>query len=684
MNHAATSGLLSPSDIADLAGVTRAAVSNWRTRHQDFPPAREGSDANPLFDREEVVQWLKASGRTIKTTSPGAQIWPVINALRGAHSPSEATTLVLLLATIKKASAETGEKANPYQKLLDAPATERESVVDEVTRWIVAQPGLSFVEPLEVNFDWSSDEVWAVVTMIGQLETNALAEMVDYCLERGQQWQGRAGGDYGEFNSPVSQLLVELAAPHGPQIYDPACGLGTVLVSLGERKPNLELIGHDISGAALSVMAQRAYLRNVKISLAEADVLLADPDSALRANAVVAQPPLVARWDAPAALTDPRFRFGVPPRNNADMAWIQHAMAHLAPEGTAYVVTSLATAFRGGIDATIRRELVNAGCVEAVVALPSRLQQGSSLPLVLWKLRPAESPDSGTDVLFINANELKQRDLVDVVVSALQRISPSASQGPEAPLARVPIAEILAEEANLTPNRWIQRALIDPAEIRERYSRGLVEAERQLSTPFPDLVPQLRALELAESTVVTIAELRDRGVLETRVGRVRIPYGSDDVPANLVRARDVRSGALPVLDNTTSVIGTEAEHLTKPNDVIVARVGDPMALVDPSGGFLPDQTVDVITINRPDLLNAEFLAAVISGLWNAADLSTGSHAMARVRVGSLEVPLVALDVQERLADAIRTIRQTRRQAEILAELTTTIEANLLEMLRYEA
>lgn len=98
--------LVAPSDIAEMAGVSRAAVSNWRKRNDDFPDPVGGTPAKPLFARAEVVAWLNSRDYQVREDSGEGLVWAALNALRGTLQPDESAQLLLALACARKLSSE--------------------------------------------------------------------------------------------------------------------------------------------------------------------------------------------------------------------------------------------------------------------------------------------------------------------------------------------------------------------------------------------------------------------------------------------------------------------------------------------------------------------------------------------------------------------------------------------------
>ena len=102
------------------------------------------------------------------------------------------------------------------------------------------------------------------------------------------------------------------------------------------------MVGHDINVRAIRIARMRSFLHELDAEFECADVLLEDPAPDLQADTVVAEPPFGMDWSRSQNIADSRWAFGIPPANNSELAWLQHAIAHLNPDGSAYVVTSVA------------------------------------------------------------------------------------------------------------------------------------------------------------------------------------------------------------------------------------------------------------------------------------------------------------------------------------------------------
>lgn len=639
-------GLVSPSDIADIAGVSRGAVSNWRKRTKTFPEPVAGTPSKPLFSRKEVTDWLERHASKTKNESvrPKAgdtgemDVWSALNLLRERLSADDAAELVLSLAVARKTGDETP---------VEAPN--------------VAAQTLALVKEA-----------------VDRVDAPGLGAAVDFTLERLARSQGKVGADFGFVGSRTTTLLANLAAARpGGVLYDPACGIAAALVEsvrLGGRPTRL--VGHDINQRALWIAAQRAELHDVDIELTLTDVLSEDIDPSLRADVILLEPPFGLRLDASRRLTDARFDFGAPPRSSADTAWLQHAIAHLSDAGRAYVLSPAGTLFRGGEEGRIRTELVRHGCVEAIVGLPGKLLPHTSIPLALWVLRRPVAEAAIEHVLFIDGAE---------TVSPEHNVSAwltDADARESVPHVDVAITDVLAAESVLTPQRWVDRTEREPLDVANAYLQGWVA----INDTMKKLQNVLKSFEhfaaFSKSRVMTVGELIDQGVLDLRMGRPKDRY--EDAPEEL---QERMATASDVRDGTLRELGIDSEYddypeLTWEGDVLVTTMNTIRARVDEAGGHLPSTGVYRLRVLDRDVLSPGYLATALSGSWN--ERFQGGSTIQRASIKDLEVPLVPVSEQRDIQLAVLSIQLLHEQSAHLAEEASTVGTALLDAVRYNA
>lgn len=630
-------GQVSPSDIADIADLSRGAVSNWRKRADDFPKPIAGTDAKPLFSRQEVIKWLEARGK-LKQDAGDTDVWAALNLLRDSLSADQATKLVLSLAVARKTGVSDG---------IELPD------VDQAT-------------------------VARVQEAIERVDINELASAADSALKRLARSQGKVGADLGFIGSRTTTLLANLAASLlGGVLYDPACGIGAALleaVSLGARPTRI--VGHDINERALRIASGRAVLHGVDVDLTMTNVLFEDVAPSLRADVIILEPPFGLRLESSARFTDMRFEFGVPPRGSADTAWLQHVVSHLAESGQGYVLSPTSMLSEYGEERAIRTELVRRGCVAAIVGLPGKLLPHKPIPLALWVLRRPSKTPASERILFIDASE----EVAPENRTAAWLTDPAARE--DIPHVEVPIADVLAAQSVLTPQRWVDQTDRDPEEVTHAYLKGR-QGISDTMVRLQNVVSSFEHFATAtKARVMTVGELADQGVLDIRAGRPAERYvdAPDELRLRIVTVVDIRDGTL-------TAIGLDDKYdnypeLTQEGDVLATTMDDIRARVDSAGGHLPSMGVFRLRTLDRDVLSPAYLAIALTGSWNER-LQDGSFKQ-RAPIRDLEVPLVPKADQVNIQLAVLSASLLHDDAIKLATEATAVATALLDAVRYNA
>ena len=252
---------------------------------------------------------------------------------------------------------------------------------------------------------------------------DVLGRVYEYFLSQFASAEGKKGG---EFYTPrcIVKLLVEMLQPYEGRVYDPCCGSSGMFVQSIEfikahatgngnagRKPRSAVTGLSIYGQESNYTTWRLAKMNLAIrgiegQIAHGDTFHNDRHPDLKADFILANPPFnVSDWGGERLTEDQRWRFGAPPKGNANFAWLQHMVHHLAPQGTAGIVLangSMSSAQSG--EGAIRKNLLEAGLVDCMVALPGQLFYSTQIPACLWFL--ARNRGRREEVLFIDARTL--------------------------------------------------------------------------------------------------------------------------------------------------------------------------------------------------------------------------------------------------------------------------------------
>lgn len=669
--------LIRPSDIAGLAGVSPSAVANWRERQRDtFPKLAGGTMARPLYDYDEVVKWLHANGKNVRETTTSDLLWSAMASLRGVLEPEQFGRLVLTLLVVRKLTFANEAVAGLWANVRKGPSSAGDVVTELLDRVSVVAP-----EARELlDLDWTrsglrTEHVRHVTDVIDSMAARDLATAASAVVARVVRSQARRGGASGAIDSVSAQVLATLAVrsnlvdekvhaglhaampkvlrllspvPEINSAYDPACGISETHFTLHSVRPNARLVGREIDQGVLMVARQRAFLENIDVDLARADTLQADPWPEGRADAVVAEPPFGIKLADKLPDWDKRWQFGTPNGSASDFAWLQDAIAHTAPQGRAYVLQPGGPLFRGGLAGSIRRGLVRAGCVEAVIALPPNIVTYTSIPLFVWVLRPISAPtESVTFIGVTRTGEIRSTD--------------------------VAIADLLGEQnVNLTPDFWLADIALDDVDFAveaRAAERHLIES---LGSLFSVGTVEIPAIDFAGTRVLKVGDL-----LKIRRGSV-IPGEKGVVPPGTIRPSHVREG-LPKNGHGGDVAA--ASRLTRPGDVLVTTQHSLQAIVDPDGGHAVSNQVSILTINE-DVARPAYVAAALVGSWNQK-FQRGSVTKS-ANVKDLEIPVPSLDIQDHIVAALDLAESARRAAEEAAAAATELTGSLLNAVRYGA
>jgi type I restriction enzyme M protein len=248
---------------------------------------------------------------------------------------------------------------------------------------------------------------------------DVLGRVYEYFIKEFARAEGHRGG---EFYTPavVTRLLVEMLEPYHGRVLDPACGsCGLFIQSArfveahGGRREEIAVYGQEMNQATRRIGLMNLAIHGLSGDIRLGDSLVNDQHSSLKADFVVANPPFNAkRWGAAQTAGDARWVYGEPPNVNANFAWVQHFLHHVAPNGRAgFVLANGSLTATSNGEGEIRERLVRGGTVDCVVALPPKLFYTTAIPACLWFLdrsRPARAVDEprARETLFIDARRL--------------------------------------------------------------------------------------------------------------------------------------------------------------------------------------------------------------------------------------------------------------------------------------
>jgi type I restriction enzyme M protein len=238
-----------------------------------------------------------------------------------------------------------------------------------------------------------------IISNIGFNESAAkskdvLGRVYEYFLGKFASAEGKGGG---EFYTPqcVVQVLVAMLEPYKGRVFDPCCGSGGMFVSSekfveehGGRVGDIAVYGQESNYTTWKLARMNLAIRGIDANLGprNADSFRQDLHPDLKADFILANPPFnMSDWGGENLRADVRWKFGMPPVNNANYAWIQHFIHHLSPVGVAgFVLANGSMSTQTSNEGEIRKALIEADLVDCMVALPGQLFFTTQIPVCLW------------------------------------------------------------------------------------------------------------------------------------------------------------------------------------------------------------------------------------------------------------------------------------------------------------
>src|SRR5664280_1637862 len=250
---------------------------------------------------------------------------------------------------------------------------------------------------------------------------DVLGRVYEYFLAQFASAEGKKGG---QFYTPshVVRILVEMLAPYKGRVYDPCCGSGGMFVSSEKfieahsgKLGDISIYGQESNYTTWRLAKMNLAIRGIDAQIAHGDTFHNDKNPDLKADYVLANPPFNdSDWRGELLKNDKRWVYGAPPASNANYAWVQHFIYHLAPTGLAgFVLANGSMSSNQSGEGEIRKAIIEADLVDCMVALPGQLFYSTQIPVCLWFLARNKSADAKRgfrdrrkQTLFIDARKL--------------------------------------------------------------------------------------------------------------------------------------------------------------------------------------------------------------------------------------------------------------------------------------
>lgn len=337
---------------------------------------------------------------------------------------------------------------------------------------------------------------------------DVLGHVFEYFLGEFALAEGKKGGQFYTPRSVV-ELLVEMLEPYKGRVFDPCCGSGGMFVQSEKfvedhqgKVNDISIYGQESNQTTWRLAKMNLAIRGIDSSQVKWNnegSFLNDAHKDLKADYIIANPPFnVSDWSGDLLRTDGRWQYGTPPTGNANYAWIQHFLYHLAPSGQAgFVLAKGALTSKSGGEGDIRKALIEADLIDCIVNLPAKLFLNTQIPASLWFMSRNRSNgkfrNRSGEILFIDARnlghlinrrtrELSKEDIAQIAETYHNWRNPDGNyEDIKGFCASAPKGRVAELDYVLTPGRYVGLAEEeDDFDFTERFTSLKAEFEAQL------------------------------------------------------------------------------------------------------------------------------------------------------------------------------------------------------------
>ena len=439
----------------------RYVSSRFEARYLQLVEEGYGFEDDRDFYSEENIFWVPQEAR-----------WDTIAA--AAHSPEIGMTIDNAMRAIEREN-DTLKDVLP-----------KDYAKPELDKRVLGE-----VVDLFTNLDMGS----------AQESTDLLGRTYEYCIANFAAYEGTKGGEFYTPASVVKTLVAILKPFENCRVYDPCCGSGGMFVQSARfieehsgRRDAISVYGQESNSDTWKMAKINMAIRGISADFGKhhADTFHNDLHKTLKADFILANPPFnLSGWGQEKLQDDVRWKYGTPPAGNANFAWIQHMIHHLAPNGKiGLVLANGAVSSQQSGEGDIRRNIIEADLVEGIVALPTQLFYSVTIPVTLWFISKDKKQKGKT--LFIDARKMgtmidrKHRDFSDEDIARLADTFTSFQNGTLEDVkgfcAVATTNDIAKQDYILTPGRYV--GIEEQEEDSEPFDAKMKRLTTELSSLF--------------------------------------------------------------------------------------------------------------------------------------------------------------------------------------------------------
>lgn len=344
-----------------------------------------------------------------------------------------------------------------------------------------------------------------VFTNMDMSDTEASKDLLgrtyEYCIAQFASYEGVKGGEFYTPASVVKTIVSILKPTEGKRVYDPCCGSGGMFVQsvkfiqehAGNRS-NVSIFGQEANADTWKMAKMNMAIRGIDANFGEhhEDTFFRDLHSTQKFDFIMANPPFnLSNWGQDKLKNDPRWKYGLPPAGNANYAWIQHMIYHLAPDGKiGLVLANGALSTQSGGEGEIRRKIIEDDLIEGIVAMPTQLFYSVTIPVTLWFISRNKPQKAKT--LFIDARKMgrmvdrKHRDFTDEDIAHLANTFAAFQNGTLQDVKGFCVVatteDIAKQDYILTPGRYV--GIEEQEDDGEPFEEKMTRLTTELSEMF--------------------------------------------------------------------------------------------------------------------------------------------------------------------------------------------------------